>query len=415
MNALLAIPEARLAVLFVLGACVGSLVNLGVYRLAWHPRPIGPWAIRHADAPPRRAADRLPIFGWLGLRREAALHGTGFWVRPMLLEVLAGVGFAALYFWEIERQGLLPAAMTGPLPPGSMAVLHAQYGAHLLLIALMLVASMIDLDEKIIPDAVTIPGTLLGLTLAAAWPWSMLPEVSGGNVPLDFLRLTSPNPWPDGLDGCPQATSLLVGLGCWWTWCVALMPRMWYTYYGWRKAIAFLFAKLAREPSTYRILVMGLLGSAAIVAVWLFGAQRWEGLLSSLVGMAAAGGIVWMIRVIGTAALKKEAMGFGDVTLMAMIGTFLGWQTCLVVFFIAPFAGLVMGVAQMILFRDAEIPYGPFLCLAAVVTIVYWAAVWERLYLIFGLGLLVPLIVLCCMALMAVMLGTWRLIREAFR
>ena len=81
--------------------------------------------------------------------------------------------------------------------------------------------------------------------------------------------------------------------------------------------------------------------------------------------MAGAGGLVWAVRIIGAIVLRREAMGFGDVTLMAMIGAFLGWQPCLVIFFLAPFAGLVVGVLRLILFRDREIPYGPFLCLAA--------------------------------------------------
>ena len=102
-----------------------------------------------------------------------------------------------------------------------------------------------------------------------------------------------------------------------------------------------------------------------------------KALLSALVGMAASGGLVWAVRVIGTAVLHREAMGFGDVTLMAMIGAFLGWQPCLIIFFLAPFAGLVIGVLRLILFRDREIPYGPFLCLATLVVIVGWAAVWN--------------------------------------
>ena len=57
-------------------------------------------------------------------------------------------------------------------------------------------------------------------------------------------------------------------------------------------------------------------------------------------------------------------MGFGDVTLMMMVGAFLGWQAGVVIFFLAPFAGLVVGVLQLVLRRDDEIPYGPFLCLA---------------------------------------------------
>ena len=93
--------------------------------------------------------------------------------------------------------------------------------------------------------------------------------------------------------------------------------------------------------------------------------------------MAASGGLVWLVRIIGTAALHREAMGFGDVTLMAMIGAFLGWQPCLVIFFLAPFAGLVVGVLRLILFRDREIPYGPFLCLATLLLIVRWHAIWD--------------------------------------
>ena len=91
--------EVRLAILFVIGAAVGSLVNWAVYALAYHPRAVGPWRRPATGAPPRRWFDRLPIVGWLGLRREAALHGTGFWVRPMLVELCIGLGFAALYWW----------------------------------------------------------------------------------------------------------------------------------------------------------------------------------------------------------------------------------------------------------------------------------------------------------------------------
>ena len=70
-------------------------------------------------------------------------------------------------------------------------------------------------------------------------------------------------------------------------------------------------------------------------------------------------------------------MGFGDVTLMAMIGAFLGWQAGLLVFFLAPFAGIVLGLLVVVLRRDSEIPYGPFLCLGAVAVLVFWASFWR--------------------------------------
>jgi len=434
VNQLLAIPfEVRLAALFVLGTCVGSLANLCIYRLAWHPRSISPWSSPDPKAPARRPTDRLPIVGWLGLRREAGIHGSGFWIRPALLELLTGIGFAALYWWEIGCGGLLLPGLPRPFPPGLLAILHAHYAAHLALIALMLVASMIDADERIIPDTITVPGTLLGLLVAAVYPWSLLPDLVGPLLkqippafwqqvapetwPL-FLRLTSPishNAWPDWLGGFPHAWSLLIGLGCWWLWCFALMPRSWYSRHGVRRAWQLFAARLVRESATYRILVLGTIGSLAIAGGWLAGAMHWVGLLSGLVGMAAGGGLVWTVRIIGTRILRREAMGFGDVTLMAMIGTFLGWQTCLIIFFIAPFAALVVGAVQWIVRRDNVIPYGPFLCLATLIAIVRWASLWDWLWPYFAFGWLVPGMMFVGAVLLAVLLAIWERVRRALR
>jgi prepilin signal peptidase PulO-like enzyme (type II secretory pathway) len=157
-------------------------------------------------------------------------------------------------------------------------------------------------------------------------------------------------------------------------------------------------------------------GTAAIVGVWFWDNTHWVGLLTGLVGMAAGGGLIWMVRIIGAVTLKREAMGFGDVTLMAMIGSLLGWQSGLVIFFLAPLAGLVLGLLQLILRRENEIPYGPFLCLATVVLIVGWCPIWAWLELtLLLMGGLVPLFVIICLGAMAILLGSWRLIRESFR
>jgi len=135
-------------------------------------------------------------------------------------------------------------------------------------------------------------------------------------------------------------------------------------------------------------------------------------LVTSLMGLAGSGGLIWLVRIIGTAALRREAMGFGDVTLMAMIGTFLGWQPCLMIFFMAPFAGLAIGLAQWMFHRRTEIPYGPFLCLASVVMIVCWASLWNWARGepgglqpgVFAIPWLVPAAVGVCLILMAGML-----------
>jgi prepilin signal peptidase PulO-like enzyme (type II secretory pathway) len=412
MNFILSIPiEARLIIIFLLGTLLGSAANWAIYHLAWFSRPISPWSRPASLAPPRNFYDRLPIFGWLGLRREAGLYGAGFWIRPMLLELLVGFGLAFLYWWEtVAGRLVLPRiAAPGSFEPSTLLIFHLQFASHCVLLLFMLAASMIDVDEKIIPDEITIPGTLLGLLIAAVWPLSHLP-VFVPPADLGPLLLVSPNVWPTWLGGYPEKWSLLIGLACWLAWCAALLPRTWYTRHGWRRAMQLAWARIVRQRSSYRILRLAVMGTLAIAVVWYRGESGWQGLLSALVGMAAAGGLVWMVRIIGAVALQREAMGFGDVTLIAMIGAFVGWQPCVMIFFLAPFAGLVVGVLRLILFRDKEIPYGPFLCLATLFLIVFWYGVWGYAENVFALGWIVPLLMLGCLVLMAIMLGTWRLI-----
>ncbi len=413
MNFILNIPlELRLAVLAIVGAALGSVANLAVYRLAWHRRSFSPWSAPLEKAPPRHWADRLPIGGWFGLRREASLHGAGFWIRPMLVEVVTAAGLAALYWWEVEQRALLRPMIVPP----TMLVLHVQFAVHAFLLTLMLAGSLIDVDEKTIPDGITVPGTLVGLVLAAAFPWALLPDVLRTALPMgvaaqpewDLLRLTSPGLWPDWLDGFPHWALLAIAVGCWWGWCFALMPRTWYGRHGWCRAVGLSLARLRREGATYLAAALGALGAAPIALIWWFGGERWEGLLTALVGMAAGGGIIWAVRIIGTAVLHREAMGFGDVTLMAMIGAFLGWQACLIIFFLAPFAGLLVGVFSLVLHRESEIPYGPFLCLAAAFVMVRWCAVWLWAEPLFMLGSILVAIFAVGLVLMAGLLWLWR-------
>ncbi|MBN2022706.1 MAG: prepilin peptidase [Pirellulales bacterium] len=436
MNLILAIPlEFRLAGLFVLGACLGSLVNLGVYRLAWYPRAISPWSPPPPGVPPRHAADRIPVFGWLGLRREAGAHGRGFWARPLMVELACAAALPWLYTWQTQSLGLLPVWFPRDLSPGWAATFHAQCALYVVFFGLMLVASLIDVDEKTIPDAITVIGTLAALVAAAACPLAMLPDAVGfkappGAVAANFWQLlgaddwtvmtiTAPRPMPAALGGCPRPGSLALALACWGAWCFALARRDWYPRHGLGRAMAILLARLRRERSTPRILAMGAIGAAAIVAVWTGGGRGWTGLVTALVGMAASGGLVWAIRLIGAAALRREAMGFGDVTLMAMVGAWLGWQASILVFFLAPFAALAVGLVILVLHRENEIPYGPFLCLAALGVVLAWPALWEWAAPRFALGPLVPVVLVGCLVLLAPLLGllvaTIQAVKSLFR
>jgi leader peptidase (prepilin peptidase) / N-methyltransferase len=108
---------------------------------------------------------------------------------------------------------------------------------------------------------------------------------------------------------------------------------------------------------------------------------RYAALLDSFLGVIAGGGSTYLIGVLGKMAFKKDAMGGGDVKLMAMIGAFLGWKFALIVFFIAPFFGAFVGMMLKIRYKVEVIPYGPYLSLAAIIVIFWGDKILNYLFL----------------------------------
>jgi prepilin signal peptidase PulO-like enzyme (type II secretory pathway) len=193
------------------------------------------------------------------------------------------------------------------------------------------------------------------------------------------------------------------------------MPRRWLTSRGFATAFRILGRRLYRDPFTWMVAGLGVFGTVAITAAWkLLPNAHWAGLLTSLVGLAVAGGWTWIVRVVCSKAVGREAMGFGDVTLMAMIGTFLGWQASLITFFIAPLTGALMGVAMWFAHRSRVLPFGPYLCLGAAVVVFFWVDIWQFVAFHFGLGWLIPAVLGIGIVLMAAMLGAWRAILMLF-
>ena len=72
-----------------------------------------------------------------------------------------------------------------------------------------------------------------------------------------------------------------------------------------------------------------------MVPKWCAAWPMLHGLAVSVVGLIVGGAIVWFVRIAGAWVFRREAMGFGDVILMALIGSFLGWQATVLVFFLA--------------------------------------------------------------------------------
>lgn len=185
-------------------------------------------------------------------------------------------------------------------------------GYHLTLISLLIAATAIDFDCYMIPDQITVPGTILGVLGACAV----------GELQLCHL-------WVD-----------------------------------WHLAI-----KDLRGP---------------YIPDWYDKHRILHALAWSLSGMAMGAGVTWIARAVSSRVLGQEAMGLGDVTLMAMIGSFLGWQAVLLVFMLAPLAGLSVGLLVRLLSGKTYLPYGPWLSLAAGFVLFRWAWLWQKTRLVFS-------------------------------
>ena len=125
---------------------------------------------------------------------------------------------------------------------------------------------------------------------------------------------------------------------------------------------------------TYGGLAIGLILSAA---------GGLSAVLAALVGAAVGFGILWLVGVAGRWAFKEEAMGGGDIKMMAMVGSFVGWQGVLLTIFLGALAGTAIFLPLTLIGKKKLVPFGVFLAIGAAVTFVIGPAIidWYRRYL----------------------------------
>jgi leader peptidase (prepilin peptidase)/N-methyltransferase len=117
---------------------------------------------------------------------------------------------------------------------------------------------------------------------------------------------------------------------------------------------------------------------------WLDAHRHLHGLAWSLAGGLCGASITWIVRACSFRILGREALGLGDVTLMGMIGCFLGWQPTIFVFLVAPLCGLAAILPLRLFSRRSYVPYGPFLAAGTVIVLCAWRRLWISSRLVFG-------------------------------
>jgi len=347
----------------VIGGIVGSFLNACIYRM---PRGIPLNNPRRSFCPACRYTipwyENLPVLSWFLLRGKCSACGARISFRYPLIEFLT----AALFVFAWTRFGL-------PLAP-----------VYWMLLALLIVATFIDIEHFIIPDEITLGGTASGLLLSALFPQMMQT--------------------PSRLEAfCFSLGAAAFGFGLLW-----LIVELGKLAFGNKRHRFEKEEPFALRPDGDAVTLQ--IGDETLSWEDIFARESDELVLECASANIAGETPVLRFRhdrmivanqetplgelkaITGTlraVVIPREAMGFGDVKLIAGIGAFLGWKAVLFTLGAASIVGCVAAFAGILLARDrsgARVPFGPFLALGAILWIFGGEEVWNAYFGIFTGG-----------------------------
>lgn len=397
--------------LFALGSCLGSFLNVVVWRLPqvdfiegeglFH----GFWrGWKALSSPPSHCPkcgnalkwyDNLPVIGWIKLGGRCRFCKEPISARYPIIEAITGLLFVLYYvgFFMADSGPCVQHVMPGGFAHYVSASLSMSehwpiYALDMILDCALLAASLIDAELFIIP---------LGI------PWFVVP------IALIEHAIWDRRGWPGALSLSAPPAALAAGAGVgvlisfllWW---VGILPT---SFADGGPLLEVDKAKLRPEddpPKEYspreiraemRKEMLFLLPPLALGLAWVFVtlkfpsiARQWQaiasigwvgGLLGAVLGMLMGGFIVWLFRIAGSYVFGREAMGMGDVHLMAAVGAVLGTGPAVVAFFVAPFFGIGLALYLWFLRKSRELPYGPYLSLATGFVMLFYCPIADYL------------------------------------
>ncbi len=375
------------AFVFMMGACIGSFLNVVIWRLPRGESLSHPGSHCPKCNHPLAVWQNVPILGWLVLRGRCFYCKAPISVRYPVVELFTALLFTAV--WAGIAHAGLPWASTV---------------RYLFMAGVLLAAAVIDAEHGIIPDKLVVTGLLAALAIPAVLPGSIhFPGCAGhgaeclhDSIPLPAFSWLQP-----GTAGFALLTSLL-GMAAGGAFMAS--ARVLGTVFWGRRDVALPEAESAVSfgPGGLRI------GGAASVALdeligprheacelrMVRGQLEWRGedgavrnrdIRKTIVRLDDEGAEVGDLFVPASAILSlegtasrawrsREVLGLGDVKLTAMIGAFLGPLAVLCVILFSSLAAMVAGCLALPFRRGSggSLPYGPYLSLAAICVFFFW-------------------------------------------
>jgi leader peptidase (prepilin peptidase)/N-methyltransferase len=333
----------------ILGLIVGSFLNVVIHRLPRNESVVHPPS--HCPQCNQRIPlkDNLPIFSWLWLKGRCRFCGTPISPRYLGVEVLTGVIFLVTWLRFGAEQPWVALAL---------CVLFAGFIA----------ATFIDLEHLIIPDEITLGGTVVGFAFSVG-----IPALHGAETAAQSLK--------------QSGLGILVGAGL--VYAVLrggklLFGRQRIPLEGTQRVVFHETGViLPKEEIPYEELfyrasdAIRLHGQRIELADRCYWNQPVELRLAAQPARIRIGpdelpaeGEPYLAVETDRIELPREAMGLGDVKFMAAIGAFLGWQATVFSLFFSAILGTVVALVLIALGRQkwsGRLGYGPYLAMAALV------------------------------------------------
>jgi leader peptidase (prepilin peptidase)/N-methyltransferase len=330
---------------FVLGAVVGSFLNVCIYRL---PLELSVNEPRRSFCPACKTPipwyHNLPLISWLVLRGRCANCGSRIAFRYFGVELITALLFLAV--WRSFPCQIVPA--------------------YWIFVSLIIVATFIDFEHFIIPDQITIGGTIAGLIASAALPelmntdsriaavirsalgaalgyLALLVVLEAGKVAFGKKRIRFDSPTPFNWKRHGDDAVFVAGDE----------RSLWSDHF-------------ARE--TDRLLLScdeAKIDERAYQHVTLEFHYNRVRVGSDQLMLDDVNEISGAAREV---QIPREAMGRGDLKFLAAIGAFLGWRAVLFSIFAGSLLGSLVGLLTLVIGKrvwSAKLPFGPYLAFGA--------------------------------------------------
>jgi leader peptidase (prepilin peptidase)/N-methyltransferase len=344
---------------FVLGAAVGSFLNVCIYR----------WPVDLSINRPRRSFcpnckqpipwhQNLPLISWVVLRGRCANCGAKISFRYFAVELVTALLFLAI--WESF--------------PWQVAI------GYWIFISFLIIGTFIDFEHFIIPDRVTIGGVIAGVVCSVAVPALMQTDsrlaagvrsllaaalgyvillivLEAGKVAFGRKRIRFDAPTPFAWTKRGDDAEFVVGTE----------ESLWSDYFARERDRLLLTCDEARiDHHTY----------GNVMLDFRYDRVTAQGHVLVLDDVTQISGVAREL------VIPREAMGRGDLKFLAAIGAFLGWRAVLFALFAGSLLGSIVGLITLVVGKpvwSAKLPFGPYLAFGAV-TWMFFGNIFLRWY-----------------------------------